>query len=177
MKKLCLQFHMLPDEVIPILSDVQSKWRLHISMLSGINTFQPIAYNSETLLRLIDNSSVFIAFTIGEPDLSCVNRIEFNHKNKGALYLNLGRQKDGALIESVLSGFIDDDAEALKKVNSLFRKTLKSGGMVSNQDTGISKISPNYLYSVGAMQFQRNGGILKALAGSNVYFPSGAPLN
>jgi len=168
-KKLSVQFHMTPEEIVKLLDELEGQGNLYVSDLGIIGEFFPQVYSGSKVLENMRKGFVFIAISEKKPNYECSDQKQFNDLNSGTLYFTLGSKMDLILNESVLSGFIDDDAKILNRFFNGFKKNLNRGCTVCNSNMGTQAFVSNHLYSEGARKFLDSGGSLKALGGNNYY--------
>lgn len=169
MKRITLQFHMLPYEILRCLDEYPFRNKLEIKALGSVGRFEVIEFNKEKVLEKTKYETFFLAVGSSKINSGYKSQSDFMKNNPGLLYIDIGYIKNDSLKESGITGFIFEEEKELSGLVSFFKKRLKKGCYAVNPETGESVKIASHYYSDDALLFEENGGKLLALAGSNIY--------
>lgn len=176
-RSFSIQIHITVGEAITMLEEV---WRSH-----GFSTvalrFHPFCVDilrnpsaAYQHLEVAPTKSRWREFFLStcDVDLTGRNQLEFSDRNRNGVHVLLGDIRDGALSESVISGYLSSDSDRLLAAS--IRKYLKR-----NMRTGGKRVGPagenfedkSHFYSLGAAEAFQNGVKLAPLAGEVMFLP------
>ena len=97
-----LQFHCLPEEIIPLVCSFVEEVQAHV-MAIRFHPFEVRMVGKDDLAGVFGDPDVRrIAFTVKAPTVSAETMNTFLDRNPGALLLDIGRRQDVGLKESWL---------------------------------------------------------------------------
>jgi hypothetical protein len=171
MTDISLQFHALPEEVLPPFRRFVEDAHGHVVAIR-FNPFEASLAEPAELEQLFADSSIRrLAVTLRPPDLSANGMNQFLDHNPGALLLEIGRSTPDGLRESWLTARTDD-ADTLSKWRGLLKKLrslTKAGAMAVNPETGARAKMRSHRFTAGAKALERNGTpILPAAGGARI---------
>lgn len=160
MPSVSVQFHSLPEEMVPFVRQIVKEFGLHVTVMRFF-PFRVSHVNEEGLDRLIVNPDAFLefAFSLTPSTLSVSSQLDFGDKNPSCMYLQIEHPTDEGLAQSCLSSRTDDN-EALsvwRKVASRLRRMTTAGVTVTNLDTGATGVEKSFRYTEGAKKAEKEG--------------------
>lgn len=154
-----LEFHALPEEVLPLVVAFVDDASAYVAAIH-FPPYRAFAVDRASLEEtFLDPSVRDLAFTTSVPSLPLVGTKQFLDQNPGALSLDIGRRDEGGLRESWLTARTDDQADLAvwRKLAARVRKITRTGATVVNPATGATARARNHRFSVGAKALARDG--------------------
>jgi hypothetical protein len=169
MTGMSIQFHALPEELLPIFAEAVTSDNLHVFAVR----FPPFSIAKIEPSRLgeafADPSIWRFKFTMSPVDLAKVtNGNEFLDMNPDALILDIGPKREQGLRESRLSTMADVSKKTSPwaKIAMKLRAITKTGAISVNPDNGASGKARGHRFSKGARALELSGVPMVSLTGS-----------
>jgi hypothetical protein len=170
MPTLSIEFHALPNELVPLVAQCVTELRIHVF---GIQfppwTVSEIA--TEDLGRsLLDDRFMQYVFYDGKPSLPTRSQTEFYAKHPASLTLNIGRETADSLKGSWLAcGTAGEPINPKwKKIASKLRSITEAGTTAINSETGASAYYTNHRYTPEAKALSDAGVRILPFAGGAI---------
>jgi len=171
MADITLQFHALPEELLPLFRAFVEAEQWHSSAI----VMQPFAARSlsvEDLAEAFADPRVWrVLATFAPPDLAATTMNNFLDRNPDALQLELGRKTATGLQESWLTGRTDNPERlaAFKRMRRKVEKMTRTGVTAVNPDTNASAPAKTRRFSEGAKALEQQGVPMYPIAGKSRY--------
>ncbi len=174
MADLSLQFHCLPDEVIPLVFSFVEEVQANVVAIR-FHPFEVRLVSKDDLAGVLRDPDVRrVAFTVNTPNLSASTMNTFLDHNPGTLLLDVGRRQDVGLKESWLTSRTDDAVTLAnwRKLAKKIRSLTTVGAVAVNPQTGATAKLKDHRFSAGAKALEREGvPILPAAGSARLRFP------
>lgn len=169
MSDISIQFHALPEELIPLLEQWVADYALHVVALQS-KPFIAFETQQGALREVFDSGVVRLAFTLVAPDLSAKTSNEFADKNTNKMLVEVGRLSSSGLGESWLTSRATDKAASStwQKIARKLRAVTKQGVRAINPKTGESALLKHHRYTGGAKALDEQGVVILPAAGTSV---------
>lgn len=170
MKKVLLQFHATPEELILFLEGL----RQEISFSTGFMKSNPfevkLFYKSDAVdfRKMIEaDKGCRVILSISETLCSAESANRFFDSNQDCLVLDVGQHSFSVLAESALSGFVEDTLALgfASNVVARLKKITKAGVIAVNPNNGAEVNIKNHRYTDGAKILYENGCRISPIAG------------
>lgn len=163
-----LQFHALPEELLPIVRSFASDEGLHLTAIR-YQPFSAVPARPEGLESLFADPSVrrFLV-TTAAPDLAVDGMNRLQDQNPDALHLDLGRRTPEGLKESWLTTRASDDAtlRRWRKLLNKVRGMTQAGVVAVNPASGATAALKGHRFSPGARALEKTGVPMLPAAGT-----------
>lgn len=170
MKKLSLQFHALPSEIVSLLESWEGSERLFVFGQNKLGSaFEKVKFGTAELRSSIGHyKSLTIMYR--QAKLGANTVYDFVKDNPGTLTIELGNFSDQELTGSWMAAMSDDKVtmDRWRQLAGHFRKSMKTGADARNPASGDTDIARGHYFSSGAAEFYRNGGKLLLWPGKNL---------
>lgn len=169
MSDISIQFHALPEELLPLVEQSVREHRLHVVKMRFF-PFEAVEVSPEQLSSVFADSAVGrIALTVTPPDLPANNEMRFLDQNVGALVLDVGRQEKKGLGESWLAARTDDEEllSIWRSIAKRLKAMTKAGAVAVNPATGAEAPVRNHRYTEGAKALETKGVPILPVGGKN----------
>ncbi len=167
MKKINLQLHITPDEVIEFVNSIKQEFGLYITVMG----FNPFRLEERTKLSTSDmtHHDYFIFFTLNKPNLNATSQYGFFDANTARIKLVVGKLYDSKLQESALFSTSETKEEVViaNKVASKLKKLTKAGAKIIDSETKIEHNYPRHRYTAGAQKMYKEGIKMLDIGGGN----------
>jgi hypothetical protein len=173
MADLSLQFHILPEEIIPLVCSFVEEVQAHVIAIR-FHPFDVRLFDKENLAAVFGHPDVRrIAFTMKAPTLSGHTMNTFLDDNPGTMLLDIGRRQDVGFEESWLSSRTDDAATlaTFRKLAKKIRSVTITGVVAINSQTGATAKLRDHRFSPGAKALEREGVPILTVTGVRLRFP------
>lgn len=171
MKKICLQFHAMPHELICLLARLQDE----ILFSKGIMVKRPfnlkIFGKTDSVgfqKQIPDAGEITVILSISEALHTAESPNKFFDSNPDCLIIDIGRYDQKNIMESTLSGFFES-APAIAFANKAacqLKKITTSGVVAVNPFTGAEANIKNHRYTNEVKVFYEQGGRVSPIAGN-----------
>jgi hypothetical protein len=168
MADLSIQFHALPDEIIPLVCSFLDEVQACVSAIK-YRPFLVTAVDRAKLSTVLGNVKVDrVAFTLASPALPARGMLEFLDRNPDALVLDVGKVLDIGLQESWLTARTHDAAtlSAWRKLSKRVLAATATGAIAVNPQTGATAPARGHRFSTGAKAMDRAGVPMLPAAGT-----------
>lgn len=168
MSDLSIQFHALPEEVIPLVCALVDAVHGHVAAIR-FRPFGVVEVSRAELVSVLQDETVRrVAISLGTPALTAAGMNEFLDHNSDALLLDLGRRRDSGLAESWLTARAKDAASmvAWSDFARQLRSITRTGVVAVNQQTGAIAKLKDHRFSVGARALATAGVPMLPVGGS-----------
>jgi hypothetical protein len=169
MADLSIQFHALPEEILPLLASLAEESQAFIMAL----TFSPFCVERaepSMLASLLESPRIDrIAFTCGAPVLAVRGMNDFLDKNSDVLLVDIGRLGDSGLRESWVTARTADSASMRRwrHFARRIRAITRTGVAAVNAQTGAMANLREHRFSAGAKELERSGVPMLPAAGTS----------
>lgn len=170
MPGMIIQFHAVPEELIPLLSWAMKDLSVHITAMR-FWPFSAVEMRPDTLeVLFLDPSVQEIKLTLEAPRLPVAMASEFYDRHSSALGLDIGRLSEKGLIESCLSCRDADtrSSDVWKRIAAKLRGITKAGASATSLATGVTAKYKNHRYTSGAKALDDKGVAILPAAGTSV---------
>ena len=179
MKRVSMQFHALPEELLAFTKQLMSDYPLHLTAMRYF-PFEAIEVPPERIDAIFsaDSPREQLAFTVDEPVLPATGTMNFADKNPDKLRLDIQRPTAAGLRQTMLSAATDNpNALAIwKDAAKRLRAMTRAGVVAKNPDTGATGYERTFRYSEGAKALAARGVPMLPIAGGNlIEFPDDPP--
>jgi hypothetical protein len=168
MADLSIQFHALPDEIVPLVCSFVDEVHVSVSAIK----YQPFVVTpintADLSIVLRDVEVRRVAFTLVSPALPARGMNEFLDRNPDAMLLDVGKVLDAGLQESWLTARTRD-ASTLGIWRKLSKRVLAAtatGAIAVNPKTGATAPAKGHRFSTGAKAMDRAGVPMLPAAGT-----------
>jgi hypothetical protein len=159
MSDISIQFHAIPDELVPLVKELVSEPQVHFLGM-GSPPFTVTEISPEQIEQaMLDRSYWRFAFTKEKPIPPIVSQKEFGERHPCALILDVGRRTNRGLEQSWLACRTFDLPlpDAWRRFARKLRAITTAGAVAVNPDTGASAIVRNHRYTPGAKELNESG--------------------
>jgi hypothetical protein len=169
MADISIQFHALPEELLPFVKQCVNDYALHVVAMRFF-PFEAIEVSPDGIDDIFSEASRYreLAFTLHQPVLPVKSNTDFFDKNPGKLRLDIQRKSHHGLRQSWLA-CRTDNSEAFavwKQVAKRLKKMTQTGVIVVNPDTGATVPSRSFRYTAGAKALELSGVTMLQAAGA-----------
>lgn len=170
MKRVLVQFHATPEELIHFLESLRQAIPCSVGFM-GSNPFELVTLrktDTADFRRMIEvEKGARIILSISEALCAAESPNRFFECNPDCLVLDVGQQCSGELAESALSGFFEDALAYgfANKVASRLKKITSTGVITVNPDSAAEAIIKNHRYTDGAKAVYEKGFRISPIAG------------
>jgi hypothetical protein len=168
MTDILIQFHALPEDLVPLLHWAVKDLAVHVTAFRFF-PFQAEEIRQDMLDALfLEPSTRVIAFTRTRASLPAATKGEFLDNNSGALSLDIGRLSEKGLNESCLSCRTSDvhSLEVWKQIARKLKGITKAGATATSPTTRATSRVRNHRYTAGAKALDERGIPMLPVAGS-----------
>lgn len=171
MTDILIQFHALPEELIPVVRWAVADLGVHLASLRFFPFRVEHVSPEDVEKALLEPSIRELVLALDKLDLSAVTQGEFLRGNRGTLNLDIGRLSDRGLRESCLSCRTSDPRyiEAWRKVARKVRGMTKAGAIAVNPITGATTKATAHRHTKGARALDSRGIPMLPVAGGAVF--------
>jgi hypothetical protein len=174
MADISIQFHALPEEILPVVNAFVDEIRPYVIGMR-FHPFEAWLVERPQIMDVMRDETVRrIAFLPGNPVLPVGKMTELIDRNPDVLMLEIGRRGDEGLKESWLTARTGNEAalEAWRKLAKKIRSITKTGAIAVNPSTGVTAKLKDHRFSEGAKRLEAQGvPILPAAGTSRLRFP------
>lgn len=176
MKKIMLQFHALPQEILDLVNEFKNETPCSFALIEA-NPFHLVLFNISdefdlaVILKVLLSKRAVIALTNHQSLLPADSFNKFLDLNSEVVTIDVGRHSNGELCESGLS-CIANSEEATEFANKIVKKLKKithAGVLAVNPNSGIETILRTHRYTRGAKNLFDDGEKILPIAGNSIY--------
>jgi hypothetical protein len=172
MPDILIQFHALPEELLPFVKDCVLYFNLHVVAIRHF-PFEAVEINEKGLHDVFSSSSRYVelALTLKPPVLEAAHGTDFGDRNTHAMRLQIGRITNRGLAESSLSARTSDGEtnRVWKEVAKRLKRITHSSALAVNPDTEAAVRDRNHRYTDGVKRLETNGITILPVAGGCVF--------
>lgn len=171
MKKIVIQFHASPEELVEYINSVSSELGLVVTMMI-LKPFKLKEIEGQLSVGdLMLDGDIRIIFTKEKPNIAVASPNNFYDLNPGVVHVDIGRLTTENLKESALS-FMSDDKEKIDIANKLasrLKKITKAGVIAVSSISGAEANVRSHRYTKGAKSMYDLGINMLPIAGNSFY--------
>lgn len=168
MADISIQFHALPEELLPFARHCMADFGLHAVAMKFF-PFEAVEVTSAELDNIFSERSPYreLAFTLDRPVLPVQSGMDFWDKNPDAMRLNIERPSQKGLRQTCLAARTEDTAALLvwRGIARRLKGVTAAGVAVTNPDTGVSVRERTFRYTPGAKALESRGVPMLPIAG------------
>ncbi len=171
MRKIMIQFHATPDELIDYLNSISSEFNLIMIMMVLRPFTMKVIENELSLDMLSLDNDIRIILTKERPNMDTSSPNKFYDLNPGTINLDVGRLDSIGLQESALSFMSDEKGKIViaDKLAAKLKKITKAGAVVVNPVTGAEANARSHRYTQGAKSKYDQGIRILPIAGNCIF--------
>ncbi len=168
MADISVQFHALPEEVLPEVARFVGQSGAHLASLK-IHPFEAALLTTTSFDEVVSDPAVLrVALTTDPPRLDVKGLGDFAERNEGALIWEIGRRTAGGLAESWLAARAKDGRGLApwQPLVKALRAITKAGATAIDPKTGARARLRNHRHTQGARALDAAGVPILPAAGS-----------
>jgi hypothetical protein len=168
MADISIQFHALPQELLPFVQQCVADFDLYIVAMRFF-PFEAIEVRPDDLESVFSESSPYreLGFTLHKPTIPVKSNTDYVDKNPDSLRIDIQRTSKEGLRQTWLTARTDN-VEALavwRKIGKRLKEMTQAGVIAVNPDTGATALSRTFRYTAGAKALESSGVLMLPAAG------------
>ena len=177
MADILIQFHALPEELLPIVLQCVTKSGLHAVAVRYF-PFEAVEISSDDLVHLFSpySSCREVILTLDAPVLNVATAGELADRNPDRLRLVIGRRVEEGLNESSLTARTSNNKALAvwKEVATHLKRVTQAGAVAVNRETKATALLRNHRFTQGAKRAELEGIPILPVAGGS-FIKLGSP--